>query len=115
MADDEVVYLRQLIAEQQRVTSERFDLLDEMIEAQDQQIAGLMTAYVELTAVVDAIFETLDNINADGIENVPSALADAVNRKRRKMIELLEGVSGTNMEAGDPSPGGSVEDVVEPD
>lgn len=97
------------------VIKERFDRLEEIIEGQEQQIAGLMAAYVELTAVVDAIFKTLDIIDEIGVENVPEALAGAVSDGRQKMIELLEGVSGTNVEAGDPSPDGPMEDVAQQD
>ena len=92
----------------------RFDKLEEIIESYEEQIAGLLAGYAELTALVDSLFTGIEKSEGK-FEDLPKHLMECLEQNRVTMMKLLEGVNESNMDPRDTSVEGSVEDVAEQD
>lgn len=110
---DDLTIARRELESHRVVINERFEMLEEIVMGYEQQIAGLMTGYVELTAIVDAVFNGIQNMTTeDGLNDLKLSVEALLRENRSKMMDLLRGVNEQDMETGDRSPVGSVEDVV---
>lgn len=110
---DDLTMMRRELQSSQAVIHERFERLEEIVMGYEQQIAGLMTGYVELTAIVDAIFKAIDDsVSHEHSAAIKDRMLKNLEENRTKMMDLLRGVNEQNMETGDRGTVGSVEDVA---
>lgn len=68
---------------------ERFQLLEQMQEATDQQMGMVVAAYVEVAAICDALTMIVHQSNPEAV----GALDEELERSRKKMISVLERVT----------------------
>lgn len=105
--------VRREAASHQAIVDVRFSALEEIIESLEQQVAGLLAGYAELTGLVECIFAAIEQ--AEDFNELPAKLVERLKENREAVIKLLEGVNESNMDTGDSSPEESVEDMAKQD
>lgn len=93
------------------VLDERFRILDELVETNEQNNAMLITAYMETTTMLDAVIQAIEKIDPD----IYKAFEEFVTENRKKMIQIMEQVNGVVPEPEGTGTEGPLEDVAEQD